>query len=106
MHGVCGGAVQRRVNGGVRRVRARLSDGHAGIVGGHHVCGVPSRAVQRSVDDGVCSVRCGTLSGKQWPGSLCGVFGRVNNRHSRCVGRDQLHFVRCREVQQRVHRCV
>eukprot|EP01047_Picozoa_sp_COSAG01_P142969 COSAG01_NODE_74414_length_214_cov_18.295652_1_plen_24_part_01 len=24
MHGVCGGAVQRRVNGGVRRVRARL----------------------------------------------------------------------------------
>ena len=90
MHGVCGGAVQRRVNGGVRRVRARLSDGHTGIVGGHHVCSVQSRAVQRSVDVGVRRVGGGLGDGHVnggrgdgvrcvWHGSVqCGVHDVVS----------------------------
>eukprot|EP01047_Picozoa_sp_COSAG01_P143955 COSAG01_NODE_75691_length_193_cov_137.287234_1_plen_56_part_01 len=56
MHGVCGGAVQQRIDGGVRRVWVRLGDGHAGCWecdGVHRVCG---GALQRCVDIGMPSV--------------------------------------------------
>ena len=57
LHGVCGGAVQQRIDGGVYGVSGGLCHRHFGSAGRDVMCDVCGGAVQQCVDDSMCAVR-------------------------------------------------
>jgi hypothetical protein len=102
VHGVCGGAVQQRIYGGVHRVRGRVDDGHAGCWecdGVHRVCG---GALQRGVDISMCCVRCWAVPGYARWQQLLGVWRWGGDGDIGGYGCEDVHGVCGRAVQQRI----
>ena len=84
MHGMCGRAVQRSVDGGVRGVSGGIGDEHAVRCWRHDMHGVWRRAVQQRIDGGVRSV-CRWLGAA--PGSRVGrdnVLGMCSGSVQEC----------------------
>ena len=83
-----------------------IGDQHAVSAGCDNVYSLRSWAVQPGVDDGLCSVQCGSVSGECGADELCGVFRWVGDEHSEQHERDDMHCLCGWSVQQCVDQCV